>query len=286
MGRSIIGKAQIICDLHFVLGSQFSRMLLSVILITRNEAARLSECLASVTFADEIVIVDHGSSDGTPALARALGARVIETEDWPGFGPQKNRALAQARGDWVLSIDADERLTPELAESIRGALIQPQHDAYEFNRRSRYCGQWIRHSGWYPDRVTRLFRRERGAFSNALVHESVQVEGRVGHLSGDLLHHSFDDFESVLDKVNRYSSLGAKSLAERGKQASFGKALRHGLWAFVRTYVIRCGFLDGRMGFALAVSNAEGTYYRYLKLWLLQQKNVQPMSADGQGRAR
>ncbi len=251
-------------------------MQLSVIVITRNESARLRACLASVAFADETVVVDNGSTDDTAALARSLGARVVETPDWPGFGPQKNRALAEARGAWVLSLDADERLTPELAASIQAAIGRGDADAYGFNRRSRYCGQWIRHAGWYPDRVVRLFRRGSASFSDDLVHESLKVQGRTGHLAGDLLHESFDDFESVLDKVDRYSTAGALTLARRGVRGSFGKALRHGLWAFVRTYVVRRGFLDGRMGFALAVSNAEGTYYRYLKLWLMQrQQNLQ-----------
>lgn len=247
-------------------------MQLSVVLITRNEAHRLRTCLASVAFADEVVVVDHGSTDGTADLARALGAKVVETDTWPGFGPQKNRALALATGEWVLSIDADEVVSPELAASIQAALAEPRYDAYRMNRRSRYCGQWIRHSGWYPDRIVRLFRRGRARFSDALVHESVQVDGPVGQLQGDMLHHSFDDFETVLDKVNRYSSAGAEALAQRGVQGSLGKAVRHGLWAFVRTYVVRRGFLDGRMGLALALSNAEGTYYRYLKLWWLQRR--------------
>lgn len=245
--------------------------MLSVIVITRNEALRLPACLASVPFADEVVVVDNGSTDGTPDLARALGARVVQTADWPGFGPQKNRALDAATGDWVLSIDADEQVSPELGAAIVQAMARGDCAAYGFNRRSRYCGQWIRHSGWYPDRVVRLFRRGSARFSDDLVHEAVRTQGPVGHLAGDLLHESIDDFEGVLDKVNRYSTASAQALAARGVRGSLGKAVRHGIWAFLRTYVVRRGFLDGRMGFALAVSNAQGTYYRYLKLWLLQR---------------
>lgn len=248
-------------------------MRLSVIVITRNEARRLPACLASVAFADEIVVVDNGSTDGTAELARTLGARVQQTPDWPGFGPQKNRALDLATGDWVLSIDADEQLTPALGEAITRAMTSGEFTAYGFNRRSRYCGQWIAHSGWYPDRVVRLFRRGSARFSDDLVHEAVRAQGPVGHLQGDLLHESIDDFEGVLDKVNRYSTASAQALATRGVRGSVGKAVRHGIWAFVRTYVVRRGFLDGQMGFALAVSNAQGTYYRYLKLWLLQRAN-------------
>lgn len=249
-------------------------MSLSIALITFNEVARLPACLASVAFADEVVVVDNGSTDGTVELARSLGARVLQTPDWPGFGPQKNRAVDMATGDWVLSIDADEQVTPELRAQILATIAKGGADgcvAYNISRRSSYCGQYMRHSGWYPDRVLRLFRRGHARFSDHAVHESLQADGPVGLLEGDLLHQSFADFESVLDKVNRYSSASAKALAARGKRGSLGKALAHGWWAFFRTYVLKRGFLDGQLGLALAISNAEGTYYRYLKLWLAQR---------------
>jgi glycosyltransferase involved in cell wall biosynthesis len=244
---------------------------LSVIVITRNESARLRACLESVAFADEIVVVDSGSTDDTVAIALAMGARVSQTSDWPGFGPQKNRALELATGAWVLSIDADERVTPQLKEEIKAAIQAPGFDAYTINRRSSYCGQYMAHSGWYPDRLLRLFRRGGGRFSDALVHEALEVSGRAGQLEGELLHESYGDLETVLDKLNRYSTAGAQALHRKGVRGSLGKALGHGLWAFLRTYVFKRGFLDGRLGLALAVSNAEGTYYRYLKLWLLQR---------------
>lgn len=249
-------------------------MSLSAVIITRNEAARLPACLASLSFADEVVVLDNASTDGTPGIARALGARVTESPEWPGFGPQKNRAVALAGGDWILSIDADERVTPALQASIVAAMARGGFDAWEMNRRSSYCGQYINHSGWYPDRIVRLFRRGSARFSDDLVHETLRAGGPVGRLEGDLLHESFDDFESVLDKANRYSTAGALALHQRGVKGSLGKAVSHGLWAFIRTYVLRRGFLDGRLGLALAVSNAEGTYYRYLKLWLLQRKDA------------
>lgn len=248
---------------------------LSVILITRNESARLRPCLDSVAFADELIVVDSGSTDDTVAIAKSFGAVVSQTSDWPGFGPQKNRALALATGDWVLSIDADERVTPPLREQILAAIAATSNtgvDAYSLNRRSSYCGQYMRHSGWYPDRIVRLFRRGSARFSGDLVHETLQVTGTVGALEGELLHESFDDFEAVLDKVNRYSTAGAQALHRKGVKGSFGKALGHGAWAFLRTYVVKRGFLDGRLGFALALSNAQGTYYRYAKLWLLQRQ--------------
>jgi glycosyltransferase involved in cell wall biosynthesis len=251
---------------------------LSVIVITHNEAHNIEACLRCVAFADEVVVLDSGSTDGTVELARALGARVSVSTDWPGFGLQKNRALALATSDWVLSVDADERVTPELQAQIQAALKTPGFDVYAFPRLSSYCGQFMRHSGWYPDRVTRLFRRHAAQFSDDLVHERLVASSPVGQLTADLLHESFLSLESVLDKANRYSTAGALVSHGKGKTGSLGKAIGHGLWAFIRTYFLRRGFLDGRMGLVLAISNAEGTYYRYLKLWLLQRpsRSVNP----------
>jgi glycosyltransferase involved in cell wall biosynthesis len=200
---------------------------------------------------------------------------VVVTEDWPGFGPQKNRALAQATRDWVLSIDADERVTPELREEIRAIVSGTNtaaHDAYELPRLSSYCGRFMRHGGWWPDRVTRLFRRGKARFSDDLVHERVVVEGTTGLLTGKLLHQAFDDLEEVLRKVDTYSTASARMMHAKGKRGSLATAVGHGLWAFLRGYFFQGGFLDGRHGFMLAVSNAEGTYYRYAKLMLLDEK--------------
>ncbi len=255
---------------------------LSVIVITKNEAHNIGACLQSVLFADQWVVLDSGSGDGTLELARAFGAEVSENRDWQGFGVQKNRALALARCDWVLSIDADERVTPALQAEIMVAITSSALDAYSFPRLSSYCGQYMRHSGWYPDRVTRLFRRHSAQFSSELVHEKILTSSPVGQLASPLLHESFTGFEAVLDKVNRYSSAGAQMLFARGKTASPGKALAHGVWAFIRTYILKRGFLDGRMGLVLAISNAEGTYYRYLKLWLLcKQCNIETARLAG-----
>ena len=246
---------------------------LSVIVITKNEAHHVEACLQSVFFADQVVVLDSGSTDDTVSIAKKMGAEFSQSSGWPGFGIQKNRVLSLARCDWVLSIDADERLSPDLQAEIRSTLIDPQFNVYTFPRLSSYCGQNMRHSGWYPDRVTRLFKRGTATFSDDLVHEKVMTSQLVGHLNEHLLHRSFTNLEAVLDKVNRYSTAGAQSLFKQGKKASLGKALGHGLWAFFRTYILRRGFLDGRMGLVLAISNAEGTYYRYLKLWLLSRKD-------------
>ena len=244
---------------------------LSVTVITKNESHNIGACLRSVAFADEVVVLDSGSTDETVDLARSMGANVSVSSDWQGFGIQKNRALALASSEWVLSLDADERVSPELQAEIRAALATPVFEVYSFPRLSSYCGQYMHYSGWHPDRVTRLFRRSSAQFSNDLVHEKLVTRCKIGELGSVLLHESFLDFEAVLDKVNRYSSAGAQSLFDKGRNSSLGKALGHGVWAFFRTYFLRLGFLDGRMGFVLAVSNAEGTYYRYLKLWLLRQ---------------
>jgi glycosyltransferase involved in cell wall biosynthesis len=244
---------------------------LSVILITRNEEANIAGCLAGVSFAQEIVVVDSGSTDRTAELAQAAGAKVIRTTDWPGFGAQKNRALAHATHAWVLSIDADERVTPQLRDEILAVITtpDPRFAGWDMPRRSSICGHDMAHSGWYPDRVTRLFRRERGRFSDDLVHERVIVDGAVGHLQADLLHTTYPDLETMLRKLDRYSSDSARAMHERGIRSSFAGALLRGLWAFVRTYLLRRGFLDGRMGLVVAISVAETTYYKYLKLWLL-----------------
>lgn len=245
-------------------------MLLSVIVITHNEQANIGDCLKSLDFADEIIVVDSSSTDHTADLARALGADVHVTEDWPGFGQQKNRALALAKSQWVLSVDADERVSSTLRGEIMNAMAcETGPAAYRFPRRSRYCGQFMQHSGWSPDWVVRLFRRGSAKFSDDLVHEKLLVQGVVGDLKSPLLHLSFPDFESVLDKANRYSTAGAQAMRLRGKGASLYGAIGHGLWAFFRTYVLRRGFLDGQLGLALAISNAEGTYYRYAKRWLM-----------------
>jgi glycosyltransferase involved in cell wall biosynthesis len=248
---------------------------ISVIVITKNEEAAIGRCLASVRWADEMVVVDSGSTDRTVELARAAGARVTVMSDWPGFGPQKNRALDLATGDWVLSLDADEWVTPALAAEIGAAVQRTDAPAgFELPRLSSFVGREMRHSGWWPDHITRLFRRGSARFSDDLVHERLVVTGAVGRLTEPLQHESFTSLEEVVDKMNRYSSASARMRVERGKSGSVGSAVAHGVWAFIRTYVLRAGFLDGREGFVLAVANAEGTYYRYLKAWLASRRSA------------
>lgn len=245
---------------------------LSVILISKNESANIRDCLQSVSWADEIIVVDSCSTDDTANIAREMGAQVYVHSDWPGFGPQKNRALDHASKDWVFSIDADERVTPELRAEIQAAMNEGREDAYEIPRLSSFCGSYIHHSGWRPDYVTRLFRRGAGRFSDDLVHERVIVTGTTGKLRQSILHESFRDAEQLLAKINQYSTASALMLHNKNRTSSLTNAVTHALWAFVRTYFLRAGFLDGRKGFMLAVSTAEGTYYRYVKLMLLTEK--------------
>lgn len=249
---------------------------LSVIVITKNEAGRLPTCLASVAFADELIVVDSGSSDGTAELARRMGARVIVTTDWPGFGQQKQRALAAATGTWVLSLDADEWLDAVLAAAIRGVVDAPGSangpsggpSGYVVGRMSAFCGQWMTAGSWYPDLGVRLFRRGQARFSDDLVHERLLLQGCTGRLPGLLLHNSITSLHDGIDKMNRYTTGRAADQRARGRQGGLASALGHGLWAFVRAYLLRRGFRDGRIGFVLALLDAQASTTRYLKLWL------------------
>ncbi|HQT42194.1 MAG: LPS biosynthesis protein [Polynucleobacter sp. 17-46-58] len=247
---------------------------LSVILITRNEEANLADCLASLEgIAQQIVVVDTKSTDQTLEIAKNHGALLSQPPDWPGFGPQKNRALELATGEWVLSLDADERLTPALRSEILTAIHHPAHvNCFAIPRLSWYCGRFIRHSGWNPDYVDRLFKRGTARFSDDLVHERLIPQGPVAKLENPMLHFSFMNYSQVLQKIDRYSTASAEQAFAKGKTSSPAKAVLHGAWSFFRTYVLRAGFLDGAQGFALAISNGQGTYYRYMKLWHLHQE--------------
>jgi glycosyltransferase involved in cell wall biosynthesis len=256
-------------------------MSLSVVVITFNEAANLRECLGSVSFADELVVLDSGSTDDTVALARECGARVAQTTDWPGFGPQKNRALALASCDWVLSLDADERVTPELAAEIRSAMASGAHAAYEIPRLTRFCGTWIRHCGWTPDRVLRLFRRGQARFSDDLVHERVVTElpGRPGRLIHHLLHESYPTPAQYWRKLEAYSQAWAQQHHAKGRRTSMLRAAASGTVAFLRSYVLRLGFLDGAMGFAVCTMQAQAAFGKYFALYCLNRQD-DPSSSE------
>jgi len=248
-------------------------MRLSAIIIAKNAEGTIRRCLESLAWAGEIVVVECGSSDRTADICRQLGAGLHQSPDWPGFGPQKNRALDLARGDWVLSLDSDEWVSSELRAEIERAIASPgDKAAFRMPRRSSFCGRFMRHSGWWPDYVTRLFRRGAAHFSDALVHEKLIVNGAIGTLAQPILHESVTELDQMLVKMNSYSSASAAMLHANGRRASLAAALGHGGWTFFRTYFLRAGFLDGREGLMLAIANAEGSYYRYLKLLLLCER--------------
>ncbi len=234
----------------------------------------MADCLTSLEgIAQQIVVVDTNSTDNTLEIAKNHGAIISQPADWPGFGPQKSRALDLATGDWVLSLDADERLTPALRSEILTAINHAAHvDCFAIPRLSWYCGRFIRHSGWSPDYVDRLFKRGTARFSDDLVHERLIPNGQVARLENPMLHYSFMNYSQVLQKLDCYSTASAEQAFSKGKESSPLKAVLHGIWAFTRAYFIRLGFLDGPQGFALAISSGQGAYYRYMKLWQLHQE--------------
>lgn len=235
---------------------------LSVAIIARNEVARISACIESVrTLAADVVVIDSGSTDGTQALCASLGARVVDT-DWAGYGAQKNRAVDQACNDWVLCLDADERVTPALAASIRRALDAPTAAGFRFRRCNRFLGRDLRHGEGYPDWSLRLFDRRAGRWSEDPVHEKVDVRGRIDDLDGDLRHESAESLESYVAKQNRYSTLAAEDARARGKRTSALQIALSPLTRFVKFYFLRLGFLDGLPGL---VHIAIGCYASFLK---------------------
>jgi glycosyltransferase involved in cell wall biosynthesis len=247
---------------------------LSVIIIALNEAANIEDCLRSVSFADEVIVLDSGSHDGTPELARSLGAQVHLSSDWPGFGPQKNRALMLATNPWVLSLDADERVTPALAAQIQQAMAKGDSAAFEIPRLTQFCGRWIHHCGWTPDHVLRLFKRGHARFSDDLVHERVlMLKGSVARLSSPLLHYSYPTPSHYWRKLDLYSQAWARQNFARGRKSTMLRACLAGVVAFLRSYFFRLGLLDGAMGFAVCTMQAQAAFGKYFALYCLNQKN-------------
>jgi glycosyltransferase involved in cell wall biosynthesis len=248
---------------------------LTVVIVAKNEARNITECVASVSFADEVVVLDSGSSDRTALLAAQAGARVVQT-DWPGYGPQVARGFRMATGAWVFSLDADERVSEELRAEMLAAIASNEFDGYRIPRLSEFCGRFIHHSGWRPDRTLRLGRRSASGFTDHFLHAHMLVDGRVGELHSSLIHFSYPDMHDVLEKLDRYSTGHARDMLAGGASASVGKAVMHGFFAFIRTYFFRLGFLDGQHGLMLAIYNAEYTYYKYIKLMFLKSPPQRP----------
>jgi len=241
-------------------------MKLSVIIIAKNEEANIERCLRSVSWADEIILVDSGSTDRTVGIASGMGARIFNPE-WKGFGPAKQFALDQATGDWVLSIDADEEVSFTLKGEIRQLLeSEPPCAGYCVPRKTQFLGKWILHSGWYPDYVLRLFRRSAGRFTSALVHEEVEVTGMTGRLHNPLMHYSYPTLENYLHKMDQYSTLGAEDLYRAGKEFSPYCLMVKPLVSFLRKLVLQRGWRDGWEGFLIACLTSTGTLLKYAKL--------------------
>lgn len=242
---------------------------LSVIIVTKNEAHNIRDCLESVRFANEIIVFDSGSNDGTPEICLEYTPHVIRTPDWPGDGPQKNRALKKVTQDWVLCLDADERVTPELAKEIINTINHTDKVAFSIPYRSTFCGKPIRFGDWSNEQHLRLFKYGQAQFTEDIVHCHLEVNGLSGTLKHLIIHHPFHHLDAMLNKLNVYSSQSALAKFHHGKKATLTTALTHSLWSFFRGYFLKLGFLDGKEGFLLAVGNAQGTYYRYVKLMYL-----------------
>ncbi|WP_372965604.1 glycosyltransferase family 2 protein [Marinobacter sp.] len=245
-------------------------MKLSAVLIAKNAGPDFSNCLESLSFADEIVLLDSGSTDETLDIAEQYGARIFKSEDWPGFGLQRQRAQSYAQGEWLFWIDTDEVVTEELAESIQRVVEEaPKNVVFQVKRLSWFFGRFIRHSGWYPDKVVRLYRRSEYGYDDALVHEKVQCPGAVVKtLDGDLLHYTATDFSDYMAKSIRYAEDWAEGRARRGKTASLFSACTHGGGAFLKKYFLRLGILDGKHGFLLAVMSGYYVFNKYAALWI------------------
>ena len=243
---------------------------LTVAVIALNAEAQIGELLASVGFADEVLVVDSGSTDATARLAQSRGARVIH-QDWLGYGRQKQFAVTAATNDWVLCLDVDERVTPRLAQSIREALAGGRFKAWRVARRNRFLGAWLSHGEGYPDWTLRLFHRGHASWSNDEVHEAVLTTAEVGRLDGDLLHDSAEDVASYMAKQNRYTTLHAEALYRQGVRAGYGRLLASPVARFLKFYFMRAGFLDGGPGFAHVVIGCNNTFHKYLKLIELQK---------------
>jgi glycosyltransferase involved in cell wall biosynthesis len=243
---------------------------LSVIVITKNEEHNIVDCLESVGWANEIVVVDCGSVDKTVEMARHYSQKVY-IKPWEGYAESKNFALQQCTGDWIFWLDADERVTKELGKEIQDLLAQDLTSTvgFEVSRKAFFLGKWIKHCGWYPGYVLRVFRRGFGRWSEKKVHEQLEIEGKIGRLKADLLHYTDPNLWHYFDKFNRYTTLAADELAANGERFRLSQLVVRPAWQFVRMYVIKMGFLDGLRGFILSVLSSCYVFTKYAKLWEL-----------------
>ena len=243
-------------------------MKISVYIIAYNEAEKIKDCINSVLWADEIIVADSHSTDGTSEIAESLGAKVVHI-DFDGYGKLRNEAISHCSGDWIFSLDSDERCTKEVRDEILDLIENAPFDIYQVPRKNYFMGKWIKHSGWYPNfRQPQLFRNGKMTYDLNLVHEGYinHSNQKIGKVKNSIWQIPFKNTEEILYKANRYSSLGALKLQDKGVNGGVLKAFFHGFWSFIKHYFFKLGFLDGRAGFVIAFSNFEGTFYRYLKL--------------------
>lgn len=241
----------------------------SAAIITKNEEARLGRCLDSLDFVDEIVVLDSGSKDGTVELARKKGC-VIYHEDWKGYGPQKNSAIQKCRNKWVLIVDADEVIPEDTKSIIANAIKSESIQAYSFSRKNYFHYRWIKTCGWWPDRVVRLLQKESGRFVNN-VHEEWVVDGETAPLDAYIEHYSYSSYTEMVQKMDAYSTMSARALYESGKRVNCLTPFSHGLSMFIKTYVIRRGFLDGMDGFIISIVHSGASFFKYAKLLEMQR---------------
>lgn len=244
-------------------------MKVSAYIIAYNEVDKIRDCINSVLWADEIILADSNSTDGTIEVAESMGAKVVQIP-FNGFGDLRNNAIKACQGEWIFSLDSDERCTVEVRDEILAIVNDnnEEHEIYQVPRRNFFMGRWIKHSGWYPNfRQPQLFKNGKMGYTMEPVHEGYisKSEKPISVLQNSIWQFPFKNLEEVLHKSNRYSTLGTKKLDERGKKTSFGKAFTHGLWSFLKHYIVKRGFLDGWPGFIIAFGNFEGTFYRYAK---------------------
>ncbi|BDY03088.1 glycosyltransferase family 2 protein [Ferrimonas sp. YFM] len=247
---------------------------LACAMITKNAGPRFAQVLESVNWVDEIVILDSGSSDNTLELAEQAGAKVFHSSDWPGFGPQRQRAQEHVTADWILWLDTDEVVTPQLRASIEAVLADPDPQlAYRVNRLSDFFGRFIRRSGWYPDAVVRLHARESYRYNDAMVHEAVAApKEKVRALKGDLLHYTSDDFQGYMGKSLNYATAWAQARHAKGKRTSVAGIIGSSLWCFIRKYLLQLGCLEGRHGLLLALQSSHYVFNKYFALWVMQNR--------------
>ncbi len=254
------------------------KILLIIIIITKNEQDNIEDCLESVKWADEIIVVDSGSIDKTEEICRRYTDNFY-VKDWPGFGIQKQRTLDLATHEWALSIDADERVTLELKNEIISVLSSNSNvNGYLIPRLSNYLGKGIHHSGWYPDYTLRLVKKNKSHFTKDIVHEKMVVNGTINKLNNHFLHYPYKDIAHHMQKLNSYSSLSAEKMFSKGKSVSWSMIFLKALFGFIRAYILRKGFLDGWQGFVVSISTAISVYYKYLKLKELEMSDIKNQS--------